>query len=51
MSHLSLDDHEERILADALYRADGNQSAAARILKVSRDTVRYKIAKHGLKRK
>lgn len=47
--HLSLNDHEKRILAEALHRADGNQSEAARILKVSRDIVRYKIAKHGLK--
>ncbi|MBV9768435.1 MAG: hypothetical protein JOZ32_02590 [Bryobacterales bacterium] len=27
----------------ALHRADGNQSDAARILKISRDQVRYKM--------
>ena len=48
---LSLNDHEKRLLAEALHRADGNQTEAARILKVSRDKVRYKMAKHGLRRK
>jgi DNA-binding protein Fis len=47
---LSLNDHEKRLLWEALHRVDGNQSEAARILKISRDKVRYKIAKHGLKR-
>lgn len=47
---LSLDDHEKRILAEALRRSEGNQTQAARILKVSRDKVRYKMAKHGLRR-
>ena len=48
---LSLNDHEKRLVSEALYRAEGNQSKAARILQVSRDKIRYKIAKHGLKRK
>jgi DNA-binding NtrC family response regulator len=48
---LSLNDHEKRLLSEALHRAEGNQSEAARILQVSRDKVRYKMAKHGLKRK
>jgi DNA-binding NtrC family response regulator len=47
----SLDDHEKRLLTEALHRTEGNQTEAARILKVSRDKVRYKMAKHGLNRK
>jgi DNA-binding NtrC family response regulator len=50
-AYLSLDDHEKHVLEDALHRTDGNQSEAARMLKVSRDKVRYKMAKHGLKRR
>jgi DNA-binding protein Fis len=48
---LSLNEHEKRILEEALHRTDGNQTEAARILKVSRDKVRYKMAKHGLQRR
>jgi len=48
---LSLNNNEKRLVSEALHRAEGNQTEAARILKVSRDQVRYKIAKHGLKRK
>ncbi len=47
---LSWDEHEKRLLQEALARANGNQTAAARILKLSRDKLRYKIAKHGLTR-
>lgn len=46
--NLSLTEHEKRLLEEALHRADGNQSEAARILKVTRDQVRYKMEKHGL---
>lgn len=49
VSDLSLNDNEKRLVSEALHRAEGNQSEAARILKVSRDKVRYKMAKHGLK--
>ena len=44
----SLEEHEMRLLADALEQADGNQSAAARILRISRDRMRYKMAKYNL---
>ena len=47
---LSWDEHEKRLLSEALQSAHGNQTAAARILKLSRDKLRYKIAKHGLNR-
>jgi DNA-binding NtrC family response regulator len=39
---------EREMLSDALRRNEGNISAAARELGVSRDTVRYRIRKHGL---
>ena len=45
----SLEDHEKELLADALARANGNQSEAARILKISRDRMRYKMAKYNLR--
>jgi DNA-binding NtrC family response regulator len=45
----SLEDHEKELLADALARANGNQSAAARILRISRDRMRYKMAKYSLR--
>jgi DNA-binding NtrC family response regulator len=39
---------EKKLLIDALAQARGNKSAAARILRISRDTLRYRIKKHGL---
>ena len=44
----SLDEHEKLLLTDALERACGNQSEAARILRISRDRIRYKMAKYNL---
>ena len=44
----SLDDSEKRLVAKALAQAGGNQTEAARLLQVSRDRLRYKIAKHRL---
>jgi len=48
---LSLNDHEKRLIEEALRRTAGNQSEAARILRITRDQVRYKMEKHGLGRK
>lgn len=45
----SFEDHERELLVDALERAGGNQSEAARILKISRDRMRYKMAKYNLR--
>jgi DNA-binding NtrC family response regulator len=45
----SLEDHEKGLLADALEKASGNQSEAARILRISRDRMRYKMAKYNLR--
>jgi len=39
----------ERILIDrSLAQSKGNQSKAARLLGISRDTLRYRMKKHGL---
>ena len=40
---------ERALLLDALRRARWNVTQAARLLNVSRDTVRYRIARHGLR--
>jgi len=41
-------EHEKRLIMDALARANGNQSQAARSLRLGRDALRYKMQKHGL---
>jgi DNA-binding NtrC family response regulator len=45
---LVLDDVEKRLIAEAMERASGNQSKAARLLGISRDTLRYRLKKHGM---
>ncbi len=40
--------HEKRLIADALRKANGNQSEAARALRIGRDALRYKMKKHGI---
>ena len=47
-SGLSLEAVERALLVAALERAAGNQTKAARLLGVSRDTLRYRIEKYGL---
>jgi DNA-binding NtrC family response regulator len=44
----TFEEHEKRLLADAMAAASGNQSEAARGLRVGRDALRYKLKKHGL---
>jgi DNA-binding NtrC family response regulator len=44
----SFESHEKRLLAEALEKANGNQSQAARELRIGRDALRYKMRKHGL---
>jgi DNA-binding NtrC family response regulator len=44
----SFEEHEKRLVHDALMRAEGNQSKAARELRIGRDALRYKMKKHGL---
>jgi len=45
---MSLDDRERQSLIDALDRSGGNQSQAARLLRITRDRMRYKMAKYNL---
>jgi PAS domain S-box-containing protein len=46
---LSLEDHERSLLTRALEKADGNQTQAARLLRITRDTLRYKMKKFNLR--
>ena len=39
---------ERRLISDALAKASGNQSEAARVLRIGRDALRYKMKKYGL---
>ena len=48
-SGVSLDDQEWQLLAAALEKSGGNQSQAARLLRISRDRLRYKMSKFNLK--
>ena len=43
-----LDEQERRLIVEALNRATGNQSEAARILRIGRDALRYKTKKLGI---
>jgi len=45
---VSLEDHERRLIAQALETAGGNQSQAARLLRIGRDALRYKLKKYNL---
>jgi DNA-binding NtrC family response regulator len=45
---VSLDEQEKLLLIRALEEAGGNQSQAARTLRIGRDALRYKMKKHNL---
>jgi len=45
---MSLREQEHRLVAQALERSGGNQSQAARLLRITRDTLRYKMKKFAL---
>lgn len=46
---LSLEDVEKELIRKALSMAQGNQTRAAELLGISRDTLRYRLQKFGLK--
>jgi len=43
-----LDDVEKELIQQALQYANGNKTKASKLLRISRDTLRYKVQKHGL---
>ncbi|KAF4515801.1 hypothetical protein B566_EDAN000036 [Ephemera danica] len=43
---LSFQDMEKKMLEEALRKSDGNVSEASRLLKITRNTLRYRMAKH-----
>ncbi|MGA2434434.1 MAG: sigma 54-interacting transcriptional regulator [Bryobacteraceae bacterium] len=46
---LSLVDNERQLLARSLEKTGGNQTQAARLLRITRDTLRYKMKKYNLR--
>jgi two-component system, NtrC family, response regulator AtoC len=46
---LSLEENERNLLARALEKTNGNQTQAARLLRITRDTLRYKMKKFNLR--
>lgn len=46
---LSLNDIERAVLEEALHKANNNVTAAARLLRATRETMRYRVQKHHLK--
>ena len=44
----ALEDHERELVARAMEAAGGNQSQAARLLRIGRDALRYKLKKYNL---
>jgi two-component system, NtrC family, response regulator AtoC len=48
-SGVVLDDVEKSLIVQALERTGRNQSAAARLLGISRYALRYRMAKHSLR--
>ncbi|HMS84427.1 MAG TPA: helix-turn-helix domain-containing protein, partial [Nitrospira sp.] len=45
---LSFQELEKKLLEEALQKASGNVSEASRLLKMTRNTLRYRMAKHHL---
>lgn len=46
---VQLDDVVKGLIEQALQRENGNQSAAARLLGITRYTLRYRMEKYGLR--
>jgi transcriptional regulator with PAS, ATPase and Fis domain len=46
---ISLEDNERMLVVRALEKTNGNQTQAARLLRITRDTLRYKMKKFNLK--
>ena len=48
-SGLDLEELERELICQALDRSDGNKTGAARLLGLSRDTLRYRLEKYGIR--
>ena len=45
---MTLEEFEDEIIREALRRANGNKSQAARLLGLSRNALRYRLSKMGV---
>jgi DNA-binding NtrC family response regulator len=45
---MTLDEYEQAILREALKRAGGNKSQAARLLGLTRNALRYRLSQMGI---
>ena len=45
---MTLDQYEQELIREALRRADGNKSQAARLLGLTRNALRYRLTQMGL---
>ena len=45
---MTLDEWEDEMISEALKRAGGNKSQAARLLGLSRNALRYRLSKIGI---
>jgi DNA-binding NtrC family response regulator len=45
---MSLDEYEQTIIKEALQRANGNKSQAARLLGLTRNALRYRLSQMGI---
>jgi DNA-binding NtrC family response regulator len=45
---LTLDEYEQEIIREAMRRAEGNKSLAARMLGLTRNALRYRLAQMGM---
>jgi DNA-binding NtrC family response regulator len=45
---MTLDEYEQALIREALHRADGNKSHAARLLGLTRNALRYRLSQMGL---
>jgi DNA-binding NtrC family response regulator len=45
---MTLDEYEQSILREAIKRANGNKSQAARLLGITRNALRYRLGQMGI---
>jgi DNA-binding NtrC family response regulator len=45
---VTLDEYEQSIIREALHRANGNKSQAARLLGLTRNALRYRLSQMGI---